>query len=210
MTKGFKLTDTQAITLAQAAMRPDGAAITPAGLNAPAAAKLAASLVSRNLMQERSARPGLPVWRKDETGRAISLVMTPAGRAAIGVEAEGAADVGKDMSAASGKAGRRKRGQDGKRRAANTPSLIAAQDVRHAARMSAPRAGSKQALVVGLLAQDGGATLEAIVAATGWLPHSARAALTGLRKRGLVLERQRPEGSDVSVYRIACDAAKRA
>ena len=84
MTKGFKLTDTQAITLAQAAMRPDGAAITPAGLNAPAAAKLAASLVSRNLMQERRARPGLPVWRKDETGRAISLVMTPAGRAAIG------------------------------------------------------------------------------------------------------------------------------
>ena len=32
------------------------------------------------------AKAGTPVWRKDEEGRAVSLVITRAGRAAIGVE----------------------------------------------------------------------------------------------------------------------------
>jgi hypothetical protein len=44
--------------------------------------------------------------------------------------------------------------------------------------------------------------LEALVEATGWLPHTTRAALTGLRKRGytVLLERQ---DSKPSLYRIA-------
>jgi hypothetical protein len=37
--------------------------------------------------------------------------------------------------------------------------------------------------------------------ATGWLPHTSRAALTGLRKRGYSVVRERIEGHD-SVYRI--------
>jgi hypothetical protein len=40
------------------------------------------------------------------------------------------------------------------------------------------------ALAVGLIRRDHGATLAELVAATGWLPHTTRAALTGLRKRG--------------------------
>ncbi len=43
---------------------------------------------------------------------------------------------------------------------------------------AAPRDGSKSAQVVGLLRHDHGATLAELVAATGWLPHTTRAALT--------------------------------
>jgi hypothetical protein len=43
--------------------------------------------------------------------------------------------------------------------------------------------------------------LDALVKATGWLPHTTRAALTGLRKRGFLIERVRDEGKG-SLYRI--------
>ncbi len=42
------------------------------------------------------------------------------------------------------------------------------------------RGGTKQARVIALLERDSGATLDELVAATGWLPHTTRAALTGL------------------------------
>ena len=35
----------------------------------------------------------------------------------------------------------------------------------------------------------------------GWLPHTTRAVLTGLRRRGYTIERERSE-KDGSVYRI--------
>jgi hypothetical protein len=43
---------------------------------------------------------------------------------------------------------------------------------------------TKLARVLELLQRDCGATLEELIAATDWLPHTTRAALTGLRKRG--------------------------
>ena len=67
-----------------------------------------------------------------------------------------------------------------------------------------PRSGSKQALLVAMLTRDKGATLDALVEATGWLPHTTRAALTGLRKRGFVMERIRREKLG-SLYRIVGD-----
>jgi Protein of unknown function (DUF3489) len=49
--------------------------------------------------------------------------------------------------------------------------------------------------VIGLLQRDSGATLNEIIAATGWLPHTSRAALTGLRKRGYAIAKhQNAEG----------------
>jgi Protein of unknown function (DUF3489) len=69
---------------------------------------------------------------------------------------------------------------------------------------AAPRAGSKQALVVKLLSKQQGATLHALIEATGWLPHTTRAALTGLRKRGFAVERIR-NATKGSFYRIAND-----
>ncbi|MGE3744789.1 MAG: DUF3489 domain-containing protein [Sphingomonadaceae bacterium] len=59
---------------------------------------------------------------------------------------------------------------------------------------------TKIATVLDLLQREGGATLDEIVDATGWLPHTTRAALTGLRKKGHAIARERRE--DVSCYRI--------
>jgi hypothetical protein len=42
-----------------------------------------------------------------------------------------------------------------------------------------PRQGTKIAGVIALLQRDQGAKLDELIAATGWLPHTARAALTG-------------------------------
>src|SRR6202011_4607325 len=64
----------------------DGIAIVPAKMNSAAASKVGASLVTRKLMREARAKPGMPVWREGEDGRPISLVITRAGRDAIRVE----------------------------------------------------------------------------------------------------------------------------
>ncbi|MBA4192679.1 MAG: hypothetical protein C0467_32330 [Planctomycetaceae bacterium] len=78
---------------------------------------------------------------------------------------------------------------------------IAAQPEQHSIG-AAPRAGSKQALIVGLLSKEQGVTIDALIKATGWLPHTTRAALTGLRKRGFTVERI-PHAPGASLYRIA-------
>jgi len=60
---------------------------------------------------------------------------------------------------------------------------------------------SKAAIVSKLLARPRGASLGDITAATGWQAHSIRAFLTGLRKKGINLEReQRRDGA--TGYRI--------
>ena len=65
----------------------------------------------------------------------------------------------------------------------------------------AVRKGSKSELVIGLLRSPDGATLNELVTATGWLPHTTRAALTGLRKNGHVVEKTKRDGA--TCYRIA-------
>lgn len=47
-----------------------------------------------------------------------------------------------------------------------------------------PKASTKTGMVLDLLRRDDGATLEELATATGWLPHTTRAALAGLRKKG--------------------------
>ena len=48
---------------------------------------------------------------------------------------------------------------------------------------------TKTSAVLDLLRRDEGATLAELIAATGWLPHTTRAALTGLKKKAHVIER---------------------
>lgn len=72
-----------------------------------------------------------------------------------------------------------------------------------AANAAAP-APTKTATVITLLQRDGGATLGDLVAATGWLPHTTRAALTGLRKKGHSISKTKPDG--VTTYSIASAA----
>jgi Protein of unknown function (DUF3489) len=56
--------------------------------------------------------------------------------------------------------------------------------------------------VIELLRRADGATIVDLTQATGWLPHTTRAALTGLRKRGYAVIRERIGAGD-SVYRIS-------
>jgi Protein of unknown function (DUF3489) len=70
----------------------------------------------------------------------------------------------------------------------------------------APRAGSKQAAILALLGREEGAALADLIAATGWLPHTTRAALTGLRQRGYRLARSKAEDGR-TLYRVQSDAA---
>lgn len=64
---------------------------------------------------------------------------------------------------------------------------------------------TKAGAVLALLGRDEGATLADLIAATGWLPHTTRAALTGLRKKGHVLEKSKR--GDQTCYRVASVAA---
>lgn len=188
-----KLTDMQLIVLSRAAAHEDGLAVAPQKMNRAAAAKVGSSLIARKLMREVKAKPGMPVWREDADGRGISLIITRPGRDAIGIED----DAESSVKVASSSQKQKKAATDAKgpaRHVATAPSAPAS------------RAGSKQALVIGMLSAKGGATLDALVEATGWLPHTTRAALTGLRKRGLTVERSRNEG-EASVYRIVGSAA---
>jgi hypothetical protein len=53
-----------------------------------------------------------------------------------------------------------------------------------------------------MLLLDHGATIEELMAATGWLAHTTRAALTGLRKRGYAVAIDRSDDKRGSFYRI--------
>lgn len=69
-------------------------------------------------------------------------------------------------------------------------------------RSAAPsaRAGTKAALLMDLLSREGGATLDDLTRATGWLPHTVRAALSGLRKKGHAIASEKVDG--VRAWRI--------
>jgi uncharacterized protein DUF3489 len=188
-----KLTDTQLIVLSAAAARDDGIACVPPKMNGAAASKVGASLVTRKLMREVRSKPGMPVWREGEDGRPISLMITRAGRDAVSVGEAATAVVPRPSNKAFGEKGavtaeKRSRDRSGAKESIDDGA-------------ASPRAGTKQALVIEMLSAKKGATLNALVEATGWLPHTVRAALTGLRKRGFSIERTREEGSD-SIYRI--------
>jgi hypothetical protein len=84
------------------------------------------------------------------------------------------------------------------------PDSVASATSHHAADAdkASPREGSKLAAVIALLRRSEGATIDVLTKATGWLPHTTRAAITGVRKRGysVVLDRG-AEGA--SVYRLS-------
>jgi DNA-binding MarR family transcriptional regulator len=64
----------------------------------------------------------------------------------------------------------------------------------------APRPMTKQAKVLDLLKREEGASIAELVDATGWLPHTTRAALTGIRKRGTVVIKATVDG--VTRYQV--------
>ena len=65
---------------------------------------------------------------------------------------------------------------------------------------------TKRARIIGLLQRRRGASLVELTEATGWQAHSIRAALTGLRKQNMNVDRMRDKQGS-SVYRIVTEAS---
>lgn len=68
-----------------------------------------------------------------------------------------------------------------------------------------PKHSSKSAAVLAMLQRPEGATLDQLVIATGWLPHTARAAMTGLKKKGHEVTSDKPAGG-ARTYRVSAGA----
>src|SRR3984885_4173433 len=162
-----KLTDAQLVMMSAAGQRKDRCLSAPATIKGAALTKVGVKLAKLGLAREIEAKPGAPIWRRDDAGQGYALKLTAAGLKAIAVDEES--------------------------RGASEPSeapLPQAKNVGnpdeggHPAGVAVPRDGSKLALVIEHLQRAHGATIIDLTQAAGWLPHTTRAALTGLRKRG--------------------------
>jgi Protein of unknown function (DUF3489) len=65
-----------------------------------------------------------------------------------------------------------------------------------------PRATTKRALLIGMLERPEGASIAEIGRRLGWLPHTVRAAITGLRHADRAVTRSK-DTTGQSVYRLA-------
>ena len=65
-----------------------------------------------------------------------------------------------------------------------------------------PRASTKRAQLIGMLERPEGASVAEIGQRLGWLPHTVRAAITGLRHAGREVTRSK-DATGRSVYRLA-------
>ena len=65
-----------------------------------------------------------------------------------------------------------------------------------------PRASTKRTLLIGMLERPDGASVAEIGQRLGWLPHTVRAAITGLRHAGREVTRSK-DATGQSVYRLA-------
>jgi hypothetical protein len=175
-----KLSDTQLVILSAAAQREDRNVLPlPGSLRGGAAAKVVGALLKRALIAETTTDSRAKadaalnrIWRNDEDGNAILLHITNAGLAAIGVEpASGdSAPTGADEA----------------------PNAEASQDAPAepdpAPKARTARTGTKQAKLIEMLRAEGGATIDEIVAETGWQPHTVRGAFAGALKKKLGLQ----------------------
>ena len=187
-----KLKDSQLVILSAAAQRDGGEALpVPKSpkIKGAAVTKTLDSLRKQGLLEEQPAPDDAIAFREGEDGGRMMLVITPAGLKAI----EGAA--------ASGSLKPKQAKSQAKKPRANQPSARAKH--RRQSPAPAPRAGTKQHVLITLLQRKSGATIDDIVVATGWQAHSVRGAISGVLKKKLGLavasERMAKRGR---VYRI--------
>jgi hypothetical protein len=183
-----KLTENQHALLKSASHREDRCFVLPPNLKGGAAQKVAAKLIADGLAKEIKAKTGSPIWRRDgESDQAYSLKLNAAGAKAVAP--------GEERSGKPGPAPAPESLPD----STNSSEIPRRSEEEGKA---APRVGSKLASVMALLSRPEGATIGVLTKATGWLPHTTRAAITGVRKRGysVVLDRS-AEGA--SVYRLS-------
>ena len=177
-----KLSDTQRVILSAASQRNDRLALPlPKSLKGGAALKVVNALIEKGLLREVKAnrKHSDPVWRETEEGRALTLIVTDAGLAVIGVEPEAP----KEPAA----------------QALATPQPAVPEKPRL-------REGTKQALMIDLMRRPKGATLGEIVAATGWQAHTVRGAMAGALKKklGLTVTSEKDEVRG-RVYKLLAD-----
>jgi hypothetical protein len=180
-----KLTDAQLVMMSAAAQRKDRCLSALATIKGAALSKVGVKLARLGFVREIGAKAGAPIWRRDDAGQAYALKLTAAGLRAIAID-EGSQDTIVRSEASEPHA-----------------EIAASPDEgNHRARAVAPRDGSKLALVIEHLLRADGATIVDLTQVTGWLPHTTRAALTGQRKRGYAVTRERISAGG-SAYRIS-------
>jgi hypothetical protein len=184
-----KLTDAQLVILSSAAQRASGAALPlPKSLKIRGAAvsKTFDALRKRGLLQEQPAPHDAIAWREGKDGGRMMLVITAAGLKVL--DGESAAEQRKPSPPATST-----------RKKARAETRVASAQKR---KQITDRTGTKQALLIDLL--KSGATIEEIVAATGWQAHSVRGAISGTLKKKLGLMVSSEKATDRGrVYRIA-------
>src|SRR5215207_8513698 len=180
-----KLNDTQLVILSSASQREDGLAVLPKGVRAASLKAAVIRLTKLGFLKQVRVKRDQPHWSTDEEDKRIGLKITDAGSAAIGV--------GDDCK------GEEQPAPEPKRRSKKVAEPGLAQR-----ETGAPRRGSKRAQIIALMRGVTGATLNDMVEVTGWLPHTTRAALTGLRHKGYAIARDK-NAEAKTVYRI--DAA---
>ncbi len=174
-----RLSDTQSCLLSAAANHSDRSLFPlPDGLKARGAVlqRTLAALLRRGLIVEISSTRDATTWRTGEDGRRIGLAATDAGLAAIGIDpAPDPAESDKEI-------------------------VVCKEPPRNPVRPT-----GKLDMVLAAIEASGGATLDDLTAATGWLPHTTRAAITRLRQRGFKIELTGARGA--RHYQLADEAA---
>ncbi len=183
------LTDTQLVLLSAASQREDRGVVRPETMDVRVFTRATKALLKACLVAESATVRKGPGEAGPGDGATQMLVITAAGLKAIGAEEPELAQpaLGKPRERF------RKTSSRGTSDTATSPPL--ADD------SSTTRPTTKRALIIAMLSRREGATLDDLIAATGWLPHTTRAALTGLRQKGLCLERSKSKGVP-AVYRI--------
>jgi hypothetical protein len=160
------------------------------GLSKGSATIVVKGLLKKGLIAEHAALGHDAIWREAEDGRSMTLVITKAGLAAVGMlpEVTGDRKQAADQSA--------QKAHDGAKRGPTAP-VSQNQHKR-------PRSGSKLAMLVGLLERGEGVTIEEMATALGWQQHTIRGVMSGAltKKFGLEIGSEKVEGRG-RVYRIS-------